>query len=74
MAVVFCVPSSQCHGLVCDCGISWSYSLGFVCVSREGLANETTGFMLEKDQHLGAALYIYFVCTQTELSHLYESF
>ena len=29
IVTVFCVSFSQCHGLICDCGISWSYSLGF---------------------------------------------
>ena len=24
---VFCAPSSPCPGLVCDCGITWPYSL-----------------------------------------------
>ena len=27
--LVLCVSSSQCHGLVCECDISWSYSLAF---------------------------------------------
>ena len=31
-ALTQCVSSSRCYGLVCDCGISWSFSLVFQSV------------------------------------------
>ena len=30
---VLCLSSLWCHGMVCDCGISWSYSLPLCCIS-----------------------------------------